>query len=147
MRLTIIAVGLARNADEARIVARYLTRMRPKPTLIEIDTRKSRNAMNEWHQIEARIPNGAARVLLDERGRDLPSPKLAARLGQWRDDGRDIACLIGGAYGFPDVARQSADLILAFGQATWPHMLVRAMLAEQLYRAQEILAGKPYHHG
>jgi 23S rRNA (pseudouridine1915-N3)-methyltransferase len=121
--------------------------MRPKPELIEIDTRKSRNAMNEWQQIEARIPNGAARVLLDERGSSLPSPKLAARLGQWRDDGRDIACLIGGAYGFPDAARQSADLILAFGQATWPHMLVRAMLAEQLYRVQEILAGKPYHHG
>ena len=147
MLLTIIAVGRARDADEARIVARYLARMRPKPALIEIDGRKSRDAIDEWHQIEARIPSGAARVLLDERGRDLPSPKLAARLGQWRDDGRDIACLIGGAYGFPDAARQSADLILAFGQATWPHMLVRAMLSEQLYRAQEILGGKPYHHG
>ena len=55
--------------------------------------------------------------------------------------------VISRAYGFPDAARQSADLILAFGQATWPHMMVRAMLAEQLYRAQEILAGKPYHHG
>jgi 23S rRNA (pseudouridine1915-N3)-methyltransferase len=147
MHLTIIAVGRARDADEARIVARYLARMRSKPELIEIHNRKSRNAADEWQQMEARIPNGAARVFLDERGCDLPSPKFAARLGQWRDDGRDIACLIGGAYGFPDAARQSADLILAFGQATWPHMLVRAMLAEQLYRAQEILAGKPYHHG
>lgn len=147
MHLTIIAVGRARDADEARIVARYLARMRSKPELIEIHNRKSRNAADEWQQMEARIPNGAARVFLDERGCDLPSLKFAARLGQWRDDGRDIACLIGGAYGFPDAARQSADLILAFGQATWPHMLVRAMLAEQLYRAQEILAGKPYHHG
>lgn len=147
MRLTIIAIGRARDSEEARIVSRYLARMRPKPDLIEIDGRKSRDALDEWRQIEARIPAGAARVLLDERGQDLPSAKLAARLGHWRDDGRPVACLIGGAYGFPDAARQSADLILAFGQATWPHMLVRAMLAEQLYRAQEILAGKPYHHG
>ena len=76
MRLTIIAVGRARDADEAHIVARYLARMRPKPELIEIDGRKSRDAMDEWRQIEARIPSGAARVLLDERGRDLPSPNV-----------------------------------------------------------------------
>ena len=86
------------------------------------------------------------RIVLDERGRDLPSPDFAARLGAWRDEGRPIACVIGGAYGLTDEARQSADLLLAFGNAVWPHMLVRAMLAEQLYRAQEILGGRPYHH-
>lgn len=147
MRLTIIAIGRARDAEEAHIVQRYLQRMRPKPELIELDGRKCRNAVDEWRQIEARIPQGAARLLLDERGRDLTSPALASKLGQWRDDGRPIACLIGGAYGFPDVAHESADLIIAFGKATWPHMLVRAMLAEQLYRAQQIQAGSPYHHG
>ncbi len=132
---------------EARLVERYLGRMRPAPELIEIDGRKSRDADDEWRRIEARLPDGAARVVLDERGRDLTSPDVAARLGRWRDDGRPIACVIGGAYGLPDAARESADLLLAFGSATWPHLLVRAMLAEQLYRAQEILAGRPYHHG
>ena len=90
---------------------------------------------------------GAVRVVLDERGRDLGSVAFAARLGGWRDEGREIACVIGGAYGLTDAARASADLLLAFGSATWPHLLVRAMLVEQLYRAQEILAGRPYHHG
>lgn len=85
--------------------------------------------------------------MLDERGRDISSDALARALGRWRDDGQEIACVIGGAYGLTDAARASADLLLAFGTATWPHMLVRAMLAEQLYRAQEILAGRPYHHG
>lgn len=129
------------------MVDRYLARMRPKPTLIEIDGRKSRDADDEWRRIEDRLPKSAVRVVLDERGRDLASADFAKRLGRWRDDGREIACIIGGAYGLPDAARKSADLLLAFGQATWPHMLVRAMLAEQLYRAQEILNGRPYHHG
>lgn len=129
------------------MVDRYLARIRPKPDLIEIDGRKSRDADDEWRRIEARLPNGAARVVLDERGRDFGSVDLAKRLGQWRDQGRDVAFVIGGAYGLPDAARASADLLLAFGAATWPHLLVRAMLAEQLYRAHDILAGGPYHHG
>jgi 23S rRNA (pseudouridine1915-N3)-methyltransferase len=87
------------------------------------------------------------RIILDERGRDLTSKALAAKLAGWRDAGRDIALVIGGAYGLTDTARASADLLLAFGQATWPHLLVRAMLAEQLYRAQEIQSRRPYHHG
>lgn len=121
--------------------------MRPRPELIEIDGRKSRDAEDEWRRIEAKIPDGAARIVLDERGRDLTSRAFAGRLAAWRDEGRAIACIIGGAYGLTDEARRSADLLLAFGQATWPHLLVRAMLTEQLYRAQEILAGRPYHHG
>lgn len=121
--------------------------MRPRPALIEVDGRKSRDAEDEWRAIEARLPTAAVRIVLDERGRDLPSADFARRLGRWRDDGREIACIVGGAYGLTDRARASAELVLAFGQATWPHMLVRAMLAEQLYRAQEILAGRPYHHG
>lgn len=121
--------------------------MRPKPVLIELDGRKSRDAADEWRRIEAAIPAQAVRVVLDERGRNLTSEALAARLGAWRDDGRDIACIIGGAYGLTDEARGSADLLLAFGSLTWPHLLARAMLAEQLYRVQEILGGRPYHHG
>lgn len=121
--------------------------MRPRPDVVEIDGRKSRDADDEWSRIAARIPAGAKRLILDARGRDVASDDLAHTLGLWRDDGAAIACVIGGAYGLTDAARASADLLLAFGQATWPHLLARAMLAEQLYRAQEILAGRPYHHG
>jgi 23S rRNA (pseudouridine1915-N3)-methyltransferase len=85
-------------------------------------------------------------VVLDERGRDLPSADLAALLGRWRDDGvRETRFLIGAADGHDAATRDGADLLLCFGRATWPHMLVRAMLAEQLYRALSILDGHPYH--
>jgi 23S rRNA (pseudouridine1915-N3)-methyltransferase len=85
-------------------------------------------------------------VALDERGKALPSEAFAAKIGDWRDRGAgDLAFLIGGADGHGDAVRARADFLLAFGPMTWPHMLVRGMLAEQLYRAQQILAGHPYH--
>ena len=85
-------------------------------------------------------------MLLDERGDMLGSIALAERLGRWRDDGvRETRFLIGAAVGFDDAERRGADLLVAFGRATWPHLLARAMLAEQLYRATAILAGHPYH--
>lgn len=89
---------------------------------------------------------GGRTVVLDERGRDLPSAELAALLARWRDDGaREVRFLIGAADGHDDATRAGADLLLGFGRATWPHMLVRAMLAEQLYRAVTIMEGHPYH--
>lgn len=85
-------------------------------------------------------------MALDERGEALPSAELARRLGGWRDSGvREARFLIGGADGLSAAERASADWCLAFGPATWPHLMVRAMLAEQLYRAMTILAGHPYH--
>lgn len=85
-------------------------------------------------------------VLLDERGETMGSAAFAERLGGWRDAGvREARFMIGGADGFDDGARDAADLLLSFGRATWPHMLARAMLAEQLYRATAILARHPYH--
>ena len=85
-------------------------------------------------------------VLLDERGKDLSSADFAELLGRWRDDGvREARFLIGAADGHEDAHRREADLLLAFGKATWPHLMARAMLAEQLYRATSILAGHPYH--
>ena len=85
-------------------------------------------------------------VLLDERGKDLPSEKLAETLGRWRDEGmRECRFLLGAADGHREEERAEADLLLAFGSATWPHLLARAMLMEQLYRATSILAGHPYH--
>lgn len=85
-------------------------------------------------------------VLLDERGTDLSSEKLAEILGRWRDDGmRECRFVLGAADGHSAEERRDADLLLAFGKATWPHLLARAMLAEQLYRATTIIAGHPYH--
>ncbi len=85
-------------------------------------------------------------VLLDERGKNLASEEFAAILGRWRDEGvREARFLIGAADGHDEGLRHEADLLLAFGKATWPHLLARAMLAEQLYRATSILAGHPYH--
>jgi len=86
------------------------------------------------------------RVVLDEKGEALPSSAFARRLGRWRDEGvREARFLLGAADGFDDATRAEADLLLAFGTATWPHLLARAMLAEQLFRATTILAGHPYH--
>ena len=91
-------------------------------------------------------PDQSITILLDEKGRSLPSIELARLLEQWRDTGKKEArFLIGGADGFSESQRQSADLLLSFGLATWPHLLARAMLAEQLFRATSILANHPYH--
>ena len=90
---------------------------------------------------------GTITVILDEKGRNFGSIAFAEQIGRWRDDGaREIRFLIGAADGFGDAERAGADLLLNFGALTWPHMLARAMLAEQLWRAASILAGHPYHH-
>jgi len=90
-------------------------------------------------------PNSAT-IVLDERGEALSSPELAKKLEAWRDGGkREARFLIGAADGHGEEQRRSADLILSFGEATWPHLLVRAMLAEQMFRATSILANHPYH--
>ena len=86
------------------------------------------------------------RVMLDETGEVLGSVAFATQLGRWRDDGvREARFLIGAADGFDAAERAEADLLLSFGRATWPHLLARAMLAEQLFRAVSILANHPYH--
>ena len=91
---------------------------------------------------------GGRTVVLDENGGDLSSVALAAVLRGWQDGGtREVRFLIGAADGHDAATRDAADLVLGFGCATWPHMLVRAMLAEQLYRVTTILAGHPYHRG
>ena len=96
--------------------------------------------------ILAALPREGRIVALDEHGRDLTSADLAALLGRWRDEGlRLVTFVIGGADGLDAAVLARADLRLAFGRATWPHMLVRPMLAEQLYRAGTILSGHPYH--
>jgi 23S rRNA (pseudouridine1915-N3)-methyltransferase len=135
--LHIIARGKIGRSPEAELVNRYFMR-------IAWDTK-----LTELPETGGRIPppkEPVRTVALDEKGRDLPSEKLATILGEWRDGGiRETRFLIGAADGHSEEQRAEADLLLAFGSATWPHLLARAMLAEQLYRATSILAGHPYH--
>ena len=108
----------------------------PPPELVE----------REGALLLAALPRAGVAVALDARGTALTSDGLAARLAAWRDGGADdIAFLIGGADGLSDAVRRQAQLLLSLGPMTWPHFLARGMLLEQLYRAQQILAGHPYH--
>jgi 23S rRNA (pseudouridine1915-N3)-methyltransferase len=135
--LHIIARGKIGRSPEAELVTRYLKRV-TWPTRV-----------TELPDTGGKIPDlapGTRVILLDETGENITSRVLAERLGAWRDDGvRETRFLIGAADGFGDAERAEADLLLSFGRATWPHMLARAMLAEQLWRAASILANHPYH--
>ncbi len=148
--MTVIAVGRVRRGPEQDLFQEYAKRLTPPLDLIEVEE-KRRLAGDELKRREAellaaKIPDGAVVVALDERGKALSSRELAAKLETWRSDGRrDAAFLIGGADGLDAALRARADMVVSFGPATWPHMLVRVMLAEQLYRADSILAGHPYH--
>ncbi|MEI9927717.1 MAG: 23S rRNA (pseudouridine(1915)-N(3))-methyltransferase RlmH [Sphingomonas sp.] len=137
MLLHIVARGRIGRGAEAEFVERYLKRLAWPSRVTELPDTGGRMPAIE----------GATRiVVLDETGDSLPSRVLAERLGAWRDDGiREARFLIGAADGFDDADRAGADLLLSFGRATWPHLLARAMLAEQLWRATSILANHPYH--
>jgi 23S rRNA (pseudouridine1915-N3)-methyltransferase len=136
--LHIIAVGRMGASPEADLVTRYQQRLGAKFKLTEV---------NEGKPFPPAPPQSRT-VVLDETGRAMSSEAFASQLGRWQDEAvREVRFLIGGADGHDVATRQSADLLLAFGPATWPHMLVRAMLTEQLYRARAILDGHPYHRG
>ena len=137
MLLHVIARGKIARSPEGELLARYEKRI-------------------SWSFKHTELPDTGGRipepqaplrtVLLDERGEQLTSEELAGQLGLWRDYGiRETRFIIGAADGHTDDERNSADLLLAFGKATWPHLLARAMLMEQIYRATTILAGHPYH--
>jgi 23S rRNA (pseudouridine1915-N3)-methyltransferase len=135
--LHIIARGKIGRSPEAELTDRYLKRIAWAVKLTELP---------ETGGTVPAAPNGSVTVLLDERGETLASMAFAKRLEAWRDGGkREARFLIGGADGHGDSARAEADLLLSFGPATWPHLLARAMLAEQLFRATSILANHPYH--
>jgi 23S rRNA (pseudouridine1915-N3)-methyltransferase len=157
MRLIVAAVGRLKRGPEHDLAARYRERAVNSGrtigiravTISEIDESRARRAKDrvaeEAAALKSLIPAGAAVVALDERGEGLASDALAQRLRRWRDEGRDIALIIGGPDGLAPDLLAGADLSLAFGRATWPHQLVRIMLWEQLYRAIAILSGHPYH--
>jgi 23S rRNA (pseudouridine1915-N3)-methyltransferase len=135
--LHIVARGRIGRGPEAELVERYLARLSWPTKVTELPDRGGKMPP---------MPPGAVTIILDEKGKSLGSVAFAERLGRWRDEGvREARFLIGAADGFDDAARADADLLLNFGTMTWPHLLARAMLAEQLWRAASILAGHPYH--
>ena len=137
MLLHIVARGKIGRSPEADLVDRYLKRITWKTKLTELPDRGGK---------VPDLPAGSISVVLDERGQAMASFDLAERLEAWRDGGkREARFLIGAADGHDQSLRNDADLLLSFGPATWPHLLVRAMLAEQLFRATSILANHPYH--
>jgi 23S rRNA (pseudouridine1915-N3)-methyltransferase len=137
MLLHIVARGRIGRSPEAELVDRYLKRVTLPTRVTELpDTGGKMPA----------IEPGTRIVMLDEKGENLPSRVFAERIQAWREDGvRETRFLIGAADGFDDSARAQADLLISYGRATWPHMMARAMLAEQLWRATSILANHPYH--
>jgi 23S rRNA (pseudouridine1915-N3)-methyltransferase len=154
MRLHLCAVGRLRAGPERDLVDDYLQRLertgRPlglgPVTEHEVEDKRGGGMPAEAALLARAVPSGAALCVLDERGKTLSSPEFATALADWRDAGRqDAAFVIGGADGVDHALRTRADLVISFGCMVWPHMLVRVMLAEQLYRAATILAGAPYH--
>ncbi len=137
MILHIVARGRIGRSPEAELVDRYMKRIAWPTKISELPDRGGK---------VPELAQGTRRVMLDETGKVLSSMEFAKILERWRDDGvREARFMIGAADGFGDEERAGADLLLSFGRATWPHMLARAMLAEQLFRATSILANHPYH--
>jgi len=149
MQLSIVAIGKGRASTENALTKKWLLRLKPAGQIIEIESKLPagpKRREDEAQRLLRAIPDGAALGVLDPRGKDCSSEEFAALIGGWRDEGFGSAFFaIGGADGHANILRQRANHTIALGRATWPHMLFRAMLAEQLYRASSILAGHPYH--
>ncbi len=150
MRITIAAVGRIKAGPERALQDHYAARLNWPLGLCEVEERKrlppGRLKQREGELLCAACPGAAVVVALDEGGRQLTSVQFAERLRLWQDEGvKDLAFIIGGADGLDEGVRKRADLVLSLGAMTWPHLMVRPMLLEQLYRAQQILAGHPYH--
>ncbi|WP_127090203.1 23S rRNA (pseudouridine(1915)-N(3))-methyltransferase RlmH [Aquabacter cavernae] len=158
MRILICCIGRMKAGAERELVARYLDRAKAGGRALglsgfdvsehaESSARRPEDRMaEEGGALLSAVPPGARLCLLDPRGKSLTSEDFAARIGRERDSGTGaFACFIGGADGLSPQVREKADLLLSFGAATFPHQLVRVMLAEQIYRATTILSGHPYH--
>lgn len=154
MKIGILAIGRLRSGPEKQLCDDYLLRANRTGgslslgpfSLSEFEDKRGGGMAAEAALLRSAIPQSAFRVVLDERGKNLSSPDFAKQIARWRDEGkRDLVFLIGGADGLDAELKSDADFALSFGQMVWPHLLVRVMLAEQLYRATSILAGSPYH--
>ena len=159
MRLAILAVGRLKPGPERELVERYRQRIEGLGRslgvtgldIVELPESRSRREDDRRADEAAALlerAGAATLVVFDERGRSPTSDAFAERIRTWRDEGRPaLACLIGGPDGLDRAVRQRADLVVSFGTLTLPHQIVRALVAEQLYRALTIIAGHPYHRG
>ncbi|MFB2551445.1 23S rRNA (pseudouridine(1915)-N(3))-methyltransferase RlmH [Ensifer soli] len=160
MRIGLFAVGRLKAGPEKDLAARYLDRFaKAGPAagldlsrVVEVAESRASNAetrkREEAAALEKALPDGSLLVLLDERGRAMGSEDFAGLIGAWRDGGRrDLMIAIGGADGLDSALHARADAVVCLGKLTWPHQIVRILIAEQLYRAVTILSGHPYHRG
>lgn len=149
LAIDVIAVGRLRKGPYFDLIEEFRSRLRWILKIHEIEskfTEPQKAQADEAQKINALIDNKAFVVILDERGSGLRSLDFAQTIRKLQDSGeRHLQFVIGGADGLTDDTRKRANLLLSFGQQTWPHMLARVMLLEQIYRAQQILAGHPYH--
>lgn len=150
MRVTIAAVGRDRSGPTRDLFEEYCRRCPWPIRLLEISPRTAgppeRRRAEEAERLSGVVPAGAALIALDESGRALTSRAFATKVAGWQRQGRsELTFLVGGPDGLDPTLIERADLVLALGRMTWPHRLVRVLLAEQLYRAATILAGHPYH--
>jgi 23S rRNA (pseudouridine1915-N3)-methyltransferase len=158
MRIVVAAVGRLKPGPDRELAERYRDRASKVgrtlglrgPDIIEVKESRAREAerriTEEVIALTDTLPDGAIKVVMDSRGQNATSDTFAQRMRGWRDGGGEaVGFLIGGADGLPAGLLDDADMILAFGSATWPHQLVRIMLMEQIYRMTTILSGHPYH--
>jgi 23S rRNA (pseudouridine1915-N3)-methyltransferase len=150
MRLKIITVGKLGKGPVAEMVAEYLKRLTCACEIQEIIPKKMpttlKQKQHEADLIRASIPRDFKVLILDERGQNFSSTELALKIQNFQEAGNSgLCCVIGGADGLDASIQNHADLMVSFGRTTWPHMLMRVLLLEQLYRAQQIRIGHPYH--
>lgn len=158
MRIVVAAVGRLKPGPDRALAERYCGRASKAgralglrgPDIVEVRESRARETERRIHEeaasLNATLPPGAVKVVLDGRGQSTTSEEFASAIRSWRERGHPAAgFLIGGADGLPAELLSNADMILAFGAATWPHQLVRIMLLEQIYRMTTILSGHPYH--
>ncbi|MBS1089617.1 23S rRNA (pseudouridine(1915)-N(3))-methyltransferase RlmH [Gluconobacter wancherniae] len=146
--MRLVAIGRLKSGPERDLFERYAARLRPALEVTELPPSKGSVLEQKRRDAAALLgacPDNAIVVALDEGGKAQSSLKFAAMMERWQDSGRPIYFLIGGAEGLDSSVIERADAVLSLGALTWPHMLVRTMIAEQIFRAQAINTGHPYH--
>jgi 23S rRNA (pseudouridine1915-N3)-methyltransferase len=149
MQINLIAVGRMKAGPERALYDQYAKRLTWPVKLIEVEEKKRVTGAElkklEGEKLLAALPKSTFVVVLDENGQSFPSEVFAQKLDGWMSQGQDLSFLVGGADGHTRTVLDRANAVLSLGQATWPHMLIRGLLLEQLYRAQSILNNHPYH--
>lgn len=146
MQIHLITVGLLKKGPERDLISFYDKQIKWAVTETQIDARRYPSQKDWQSEIDRHLSDGGMSIFMDEKGKNLTSRDFADTFEKWQLNGQSkINIVIGGADGFSKDFKKKADMLLSFGQMTWPHMLARAMLYEQIYRAQQILANHPYH--